>query len=418
MTGLNAFLTSPVFGDLLLTKSLVFFTILLLALRWLPDFARNLTIVLASVALIETLTSPFYAFGFVAVTGVLYYALFWLQWSQRKKVWSCVIALGLVVLYFLLMDLPAFRSPWTGQMVHRFGIAYSLFRLLMVTLDVGNGKPLPSDPLEFFVYAFFAPTFFQGPVERLDEFRLNLSLATRTPLSLHETGSDLIRIASGLAKGWVVLHFFELDWKSYFDFPQRYSYGFLVWGMYARAIGFYLFVSAANDLTIACSALAGYRLSENYDYPYFQRNLREFWRRWHMTVIRFLRDYVYLPLGGNRRRAYLNLLIVFLAIAMWHVTSKAFLLWGLWHAAGMCLLGLWQSFWSKVEGREGGSLKSLQSWSRAHPRLIRILSTLLTFHYVALGWLPFWGGHPQGLGMILRILSGNHWKLFEWMLPS
>jgi D-alanyl-lipoteichoic acid acyltransferase DltB (MBOAT superfamily) len=392
------------------------FAAFLLAIRFLPDFARNLTLLLVSIAWIEIATSPFYAFLFVAFTGVLYYALFWLQWSPKKKTATRLIALFLVVFYFLLQNEVFFHSAWTGSMVHRFGIAYSLFRLLAVTLDVGNGKPLPTDPLEFFVFAFFLPPFFQGPIERLDEFRKNLG-PERPPLHGKEMLAQVIRIACALAKGWVVARYLELDWKTYFDYPQHLSYGTLVWGLYARAIGFYLFVSAANDLTIASCTLAGYPLHENFDYPYFKRNLALFWRSWHMTLVRFLRDYIYLPLGGNRQRVYLNYLVVFLAIAMWHVVSPAFLIWGLWHGLGMCFLRLWQSWWAKIETREGGALHRLQAWSRSHPKLTHAASVLATFHFVAFGWLPFWGGHPQGVSMMLRILSGNHWKLFEW-IPS
>ncbi len=413
MTPINDFLTSPLFDHVLLTKGLVLFVVFLLAIRFLPDFARNLTLLLTSVALIEIATSPFYTFCFVAFTGVLYYALFWLHWSENKKTWCYGIAAFLVVFYFLLMDLPALRTPWTGSTVHTFGVSYSLFRLLYVTLDVGAGRPLPSDPLEFFVYAFFMPTFFQGPIERLNEFRENL--IGRTQLTWPETGSHLLRIAGAFVKGWIVFRFLDRDWKQYFDYPQQFSYASLVLGMYARAIGWYLIASAANDFTIACSAIAGYRISENYDYPYFKRNLAGFWRTFHMTVVRFFRDYVYIPLGGNRRHVYRNYLIVFMTIALWHVTSPAFVIWGLWHGVGMCVLKRWQVFWKEVETSESaGTLRALQIWSRSHSKLTATASGLLTFHWVALGWLPFFGGHPQGLSMILRILSGNHWKLFVW----
>lgn len=415
MSQLNDILTSPLFDHVLLKTSLVLFTAILMIFRFLPDFARNLALLLVSLIFIEILTSPFYVFLFVGFAGGLYYLLFWMQWSSRKKGFSCLLALAVVCFYFLLLDWKALETPWTGAMVHNFGIAYSLIRFLTVIFDVGRGMPLPADPLDYFVYAFFAPTFFQGPIERLDEFRENLNADTRPSLSWADTGSHLIRIAVGVAKGLFVLKCLDLDWKAYFDYPQNYPYGFLIWGMYARAIGFYLLVSAANDLTIGCSALAGYRLHENYDYPYFKRNLAQFWRSWHMTLVRFLRDYLYLPLGGNRRHVALNYLLVFMAIALWHVTSEAFVIWGLWHGAGMCLLRMWQNFWKRVDDQKvPAPFWSLQQWSRRHPSIVRIASTLLTFHFVALGWLPFWGGHPQGLSMILRILSGNRWWLFEW----
>lgn len=413
MPGLNEFLTAPLIPGLIIVRWLPLFAVFLLVIRYLPDFARNLTLLLASITLIEIQTSPFYTFGFIAGTGLLYYGLFWLQWNARKKFWSRLIAIILVAFYFLLMNAKILSSPWTGPHVHDFGVAYALIRLLSVVLDVGNGRPLPSDPLEFFVFAFFFPTFFKGPIERLDEFRENL--LGRPVLTVADTGSNLIRIAGALLKGWVASRFFTFDWATLFDHPQLLAYTDLLWGMYARAISFYLLVSAYNDLTIAMCALAGYRISENYDYPYFQRNLAEFWRRWHMALVRFLRDYVYIPLGGNRRHVSLNYLIVFLVIAMWHVVSPAFACWGLWHGLGMCLLRVWQNFWKKVETRTDPSLAgSLQAWARRYPLMTRTASTLLTFHFVALGWLPFWGGFPQGPSLILRLVSGNRLTLFVW----
>jgi D-alanyl-lipoteichoic acid acyltransferase DltB (MBOAT superfamily) len=413
INGLNDFLNSPLADGLLLTKGLALFVLFLLAVRYLPDFARNLTLLLTSVALIEVATSPFYTFGFVGFTGLLYYGLFWLQWSPRKRIWCRVIALTMAASYFLLLAWRALDSPWTGAHVHDFGIAYALFRLLSVILDVGAGRPLPSDPLEFFVYAFFLPTFFKGPIERLDEFRQNL--VGRPVLDWGETGSNLIRIGLALVKGLAAFRFFTIDWQTFFEHPQTLSYPALLWGMYARAISFYILASAYNDLTIGGCALAGYRISENYDYPYFQRNLAEFWRRWHMTLVRFLKDYVYIPLGGNRNHVYRNTLIVFLAIALWHRVTPAFVFWGLWHGLGMCALRGWQNFWKGVEGRtEPSFFGTLQDWARRYPAAVRIASTLFTFHFVALGWLPFWGGCPQGVSVLLRIVSGNRWWIQPW----
>ncbi len=413
MTGLNDFLVAPLFDGTLLTRALVLFTLFLLAVRFLPGRGRNQALLAASLALIAIATSPLYTLGFLSAGTGLYFLILRITPSPRRKTYASILAAGFILFYFLCLDWKPLASPWTGSMVHRFGIAYSLFRFLSVILDAGRGKPLPTGLLNFLVYLFFLPTFFQGPIERLDEFCTNLNNCPH--LTWSETGANLIRILGAFVKGWVVIRFLELDWRQYFDYPQQYSYGFLLWGMYARTIGFYLFVSAANDFTIACCGLAGYCIHENYDYPYFKKNLAQFWRSWHMTLVRFLRDYVYIPLGGNRRHVHLNYLIIFMAIALWHVTSPAFVLWGLWHGVGMCLLRWWQNFWKRIDDQKvPGTFWSLQQWGRQHPTWVKTASTLFTFHYVALGWLPFWGGHPQGLSMVLRLVSGNRWRLFEW----
>lgn len=184
MEGLNDYLT----GFLItLGASSVF----LLLVRPLPDFARNLTILLASLAAIELFTSPFYLFGLVAGTGLVYYALFWLQWNSRKTLYCRLIALGLIGL-----SVPLFL--WGGHFVWIFGAVFLILRLLTVTWTVGRGRPLPSDPLEFFVYAFFFPTFFIIPLQSLDGFRANLTAERRPKLT--EKGSiwQFLRIALGL----------------------------------------------------------------------------------------------------------------------------------------------------------------------------------------------------------------------------
>jgi alginate O-acetyltransferase complex protein AlgI len=411
--GIHDLFIAPLFDYGLLTKGLLLFTVFFLLLRILPDRARGLLLLSASLFLIGWETSPFYLLLFFAFAVFLYYCLYWIQGLHHRKGLSYLISFLIVVFYFLCLDHPALVSPWTGAAVHHFGIAYSLFRFLSVTLEVGKGMPLPANPVDYLNFVFFQITFYHGPIERLPEFRENLIRPSFLPKTV--VAANLFRLLGACLKGWIVFHFLEMDWKGYFDFPQNYSYGMLILMMYVRAISFYLLVSASNDFKIAFAALGGFRLHENYDDPYFKRNIALFWRSWHMTLFRFLRDYVYIPLGGNRRHVYFNILVVFLAAALWHVTSKAFLLWGLWHGLGMCFFRLWQDFWKWVERRDREDfLHSLQRWSRAHSRFVGVFSTLLTFHFVALGWLPFWGGHPQGASMILRIVSGNRWKLFEW----
>jgi hypothetical protein len=157
MTGLNDYLTA-----FLATAGIS--SALLLILRLLPDFARNLTVLLASLAAIEIFTSPFYVFGLVLGAGLVYYALFWLQWNPGKSFYCRLIGaalVGIVIAFFF----------WAGTLASLCGAIFLAIRLLMVTWSVGGGRPLPSDPLEFFVYAFFFPTFFIVPLQSLDGFR-------------------------------------------------------------------------------------------------------------------------------------------------------------------------------------------------------------------------------------------------------
>ncbi|GEM_PF-2002364 len=416
------FLNRPLWDHILLNWQLALAVPILLLLRFIPSLPRKFFLLTYSFFFIVIFTSVFYTGLFLGVSLALYYFLFWLQHQPFKKAASYALAALLVLFFFLCLDWEALRSPWTGPAVHAFGISYSLFRLLALVLDVGKGMPIPVSPLDFLNFAFFYPTFFMGPIERFQEFQKNNLSGTQSDGPRLLQGSawqkiifNILRIAGALLKGYFVARFLGFNWDQYFNYPQQLSYGVLWWGMYVRAFGFYLMVSACNDLSIACCALAGYKIHENYNFPYFRRNLAEFWRNWHMTLLRFLRDYVYIPMGGNRKHVYFNTLVIFLFIALWHVTSPAFLLWGLWHGVGMCFLIFWKKFWKRVEENPSEIfLKKLQRGSHRYPKITYGLSMLFTFHFVALGWLPFWGGYPQGASMILRLLSGNHFTLFEW----
>ena len=387
----------------------------LLLFAWLlPRVPRSFLLLLYSFVFIGVLASIHYFLYFVAVAFVFYYFHYWLQDKSYRGLVSWIVVGLLITAFFFFLNLPALQSPWTADKVHSFGISYTLFRWIAFTVDVGRGMPLTGNPLEFMSYAFFYPTFFQGPIDRYQDFLKN-NLHQRQKLDFQIYSKNFLRIAGGILKAMVAKKFFELDWEHYFNYPQDLSYGYLWWGMYARAIGFYLIVSACNDLSIASCRLGGFLVPENYNYPYFRRNLAEFWRSWHMSLMHILRDYIYIPLGGNRKRVYFNYLILFMFVAMWHVTSKAFVVWGLMHGIGMCILRLWKQFWKKVENfEEGNFFRRLQMTSRRFPKTTYAASMIFTFHFVALAWLPFWGGFPQGASMIVRILSGNHFSLFVW----
>ncbi len=411
---IDQFFHTPVWDHWILDWQLAICIPLLLMARFLPRIPRSFLLLFYSFVFIGVLASVKYFFLFVAVGFAFYYFNYFIQQSPFRDKISWLLVVLMIAFFFLCLNWVKLESPWTGDKVHAFGISYSLFRWIAFTVDVGRGMKVSGNPLEFMSYAFFYPTFFQGPIDRYQDFLTN-NLHQNQSLDVKTVAKNILRIAGGILKGWLAKNFFELDWVHYFNYPQDLSYTYLLWGMYARAIGFYLLVSACNDLSIACCRLGGFKVPENYNYPYFRRNLAEFWRNWHMSLMHILREYLYIPLGGNRKRVYFNYLLLFMFVAMWHVTSEAFVVWGLMHGLGMCVLRLWKNFWKRVEvSNSNGILKKTQTLSRAYPKITYALSMIFTFHFVALAWLPFWGGFPQGASMILRILSGNHWTMFVW----
>ncbi len=414
LKALDSFFHTPVWGSWILDWQLAICIPLLLLAYFLPRKPRSFLLLFYSFIFIGVLASLKYFLLFVGVGLFFYYFHYFIQDKSWKSTASWIVVGLMIAAFFLFLNAPALQSPWTGAKVHAFGISYTLFRWIAFTVDVGKGMRLSGNPLEFMSYAFFYPTFFQGPIDRYQDFVSN-NLSQRQPLTFKIVAENILRIAGGIFKAWIVKTYLELDWVHYFNYPQDLSYSYLWWGMYARAISFYLLVSACNDLSIACCRLGGFKVPENYNFPYFRRNLAEFWRNWHMSLMNILREYLYIPLGGNRRHVYFNYFVIFMFVAMWHVTSEAFVLWGLMHALGMCFLRMWKNFWKRVESFSPDHFfKKLQNLARKFPKTTFTFSMIITFHFVALTWLPFWGGHPQGLSMILRILSGNRITLFIW----
>jgi D-alanyl-lipoteichoic acid acyltransferase DltB (MBOAT superfamily) len=153
-------------------------------------------------------------------------------------------------------------------------------------------------------------------------------------------------------------------------------------------------------MAIALARMFGIVLPQNFNSPYKARNLAEFWRRWHMTLSRFLRDYLYIPLGGNRRgelRRYVNLLVTMILGGLWHGAAWTFVIWGLFHGVGLALQHGWQDFWSKhYPGRPAGWPAGLTAWG----------GRVLTMVFVMAGWVFFRSTHLSAAGHLLAAMFG------------
>ncbi|MFO1462994.1 MAG: MBOAT family O-acyltransferase [bacterium] len=334
------------------------------------------------------------------------------RWAEvrTRRAQRAVLALvlsGNALAYFGLMNASRLGLEAKLPTVQALGLSYLFWRVLHVAVDAYQGKLQRVSLPRFLLYLFYFPTMKGGPIQRYqDFFAAPFFQAEGWRLTL--TAPQLLRFAGGLAKLLACRLSLQIDYDALWPQTGTLAYLVLLKILYARAISFYLIASGANDLTLMVSKALGIPLPENYDYPYFQRNLAHFWRRWHMTLTACLRDYVYEPLGGKRKHQYRNYLITFLVCAFWHVCSPAFLFWGLWHGLGLCLLRAWQDFWEirvPALGPGGEGLRRIRAAMRAQPSLGKALSGLLTFHFVALGWLPFWGGHPQGTTALLRLVG-------------
>jgi D-alanyl-lipoteichoic acid acyltransferase DltB (MBOAT superfamily) len=217
------------------------------------------------------------------------------------------------------------------------GISFFTFQAISYVVDVKRRKLHPVGLLDFAVYLSFFPHLLAGPIVRAKEFLPQI----RRPLDPRrvDAGLALWLIARGLFKKVVIASYLATHAVDpLFGVPAQHSGVEALFGVYAYAIQIYADFSGYTDIAIGLALLLGVRFPENFNSPYRALSLQDFWRRWHMTLSRFLRDYLYIPLGGNRRgngRTYINLMITMLLGGLWHGASWTFVAWGGLHGAGL-----------------------------------------------------------------------------------
>ncbi|MDE7005453.1 MAG: MBOAT family protein, partial [Alistipes sp.] len=213
-------------------------------------------------------------------------------------------------------------------------------------------------------------------------------------------GTGIFLILTGLFKKAVISDFISLNLvERIFDEPLLYTGFECLMGIYGYALQIYCDFSGYSDMAIGIALLLGFRFPKNFDAPYKSATITEFWRRWHISLSSWLRDYLYISLGGNRRgrlRTYGNLMLTMLLGGLWHGAALRFVLWGALHGAALALHKLWLA---TVPGaKETG--RKMHWWSR-------IGGVILTFNIVCLGWLMFRAESMQTVTLMLHQIVHN-----------
>ena len=256
------------------------------------------------------------------------------------------------------------------------GISFYTFQTLSYTIDVYRGTLKPARNLfEFALFVAFFPQLVAGPIVRAADFLPQLD---REPV-LDDDGvyEGLFRIAEGLIKKVVIADVLGAGLvKGVFDSASTDTGFHVLLGVYGYALQIYGDFAGYSDIAIGSALLLGFRINENFHAPYKARSIQDFWRRWHISLSTWLRDYLYVPLGGNRRgavRTYVNLAIVMLLGGLWHGAGWTFVIWGAMHGVWLGVNRWWQR-------RGFGALPGV---------IGHVASVLLTFHLVCLAWVFF-----------------------------
>ncbi|MBD7920207.1 MBOAT family protein [Cellulomonas sp. Sa3CUA2] len=213
------------------------------------------------------------------------------------------------------------------------GISFFVFQGISYLVDVYRGTIAPTrNFIVFGAYKSMFPQLIAGPIVRYRDVAEALDHRAVTDTMVFQ---GIIRFVTGFAKKVLLADTFAVTADAIFALPSDQLSTSTTWlGVIAYTLQIYFDFSAYSDMAIGMAMMMGFRFPENFNYPYISRSIREFWRRWHMTLSSWFRDYVYIPLGGSRAgkyRTYLNSLIVFMLTGLWHGAEWTFLVWGLWH---------------------------------------------------------------------------------------
>ncbi len=285
------------------------------------------------------------------------------------------------------------------------GISFFTFQTISYIIDIYRGKITPLTRwIDYVFYVSFFPQLVAGPIVRARDF---IPQIYREPVvSRAEFGEGLFLVICGLFKKSVISDYISMNFVDrVFDAPLLYTGVENLMGVYGYALQIYCDFSGYSDMAIGIALLLGFRFNVNFDSPYQSATITEFWRRWHISLSSWLKDYLYISLGGNRKgkiRTYVNLMITMLLGGLWHGASMSFILWGALHGAALAVhkfvMGRFHSF------RKVGS--EMKPWRRA-------LGVFLTFHLVCFGWIFFRADSLQKVGEILsQIFTAFHAEVF------
>ena len=321
-------------------------------------------------------------------------------WKRRLCLWLS-IGMSLSILGFFKYA-NFFLWNWNQMVEGNFqpldiilpvGISFYTFQSISYIVDVYKGRVSPTETwIEYLFFLSYFPALVAGPIVRADYFLPQIR--NRDHASRQEMAAGLWLIILGLVKKAVVADYIAQYNDLIFASPTGYSGLESLMGVVGYVVQIYCDFSGYSDMAIGISAIMGFRLTRNFDFPYKSRNLTDFWRRWHISLSTWLRDYVYIPLGGNRRgtlRTYVNNFLTMLVGGLWHGAAWKFVIWGGMHGVGLIVH------------------KALRPWLDRIPDTwpVKAASWTLTMAYVSFLFIFFRAASFEDAWLIIRNIFGN-----------
>jgi alginate O-acetyltransferase complex protein AlgI len=370
------------------TRFFVFLSVVLALFYVLPRRFRKYLVLAASYFFYASWNPKFIAL-LLTLTAIDFTAGMWLERTEAPRrrrmilIGSLVANLGFLGFFKYYNFLADNLSTALGKAPHSLwldivlplGISFHTFQSISYVVDVYRRQQKAiRNPIDYALYISFFPQLVAGPIVRARNFFANLY--NWRPPSPDDVSCGVFLLLLGLTKKMAFADQFAAVANTYFGDVVSHPGRLTAWsGAFAFAMQIYFDFSGYTDMAIGMAKLFGFHFPVNFRRPYLARGIADFWRRWHISLSTWLRDYLYIPLGGNRRgrwMTYRNLMITMLLGGLWHGASWNFLIWGGYHGALL-----------SVE-RAAGSSEPRPHWSPLDP-----LRALLTFALVTVGWVFF-----------------------------
>jgi D-alanyl-lipoteichoic acid acyltransferase DltB (MBOAT superfamily) len=373
------------------------------------DFWRKIYIIAFSIFFYYKSSGPFIGlFSLMIISDYIFAIQIHKNQGFRKKLFLLIslIYSSSFLLYFKYSNFFIENSNYffgthfqKGNLFLPIGISFYTFQSISYLLDVYRKEIPPAENFsDYTFYMTFFPHLVAGPIVRAKDFLPQIKHPQIINGALYK--ESIMRISIGLIKKLFLADYLAKYIDLVHSTPDGFSGGEHLISMYAYSFQIYFDFSGYSDIAIGIALILGYRLKENFDNPYGAQNITTFWRKWHISLSLWLRDYIYIPLGGNRKgvfNTYLFLLITMLVGGFWHGADWRFVFWGLAH--GLALAG------HKLYSKYVPSNNSI--WSR-------ILGTIITFHFVGFCWIFFRANSFDSAFLsIQKIFTNTNWIDFQ-----
>ncbi len=324
--------------------------------------------------------------------------------QKNRALWLGIISMLLVLAYFkyanFFMDN---LSALSGQAMQHWnivlpvGLSFFTFQVISYLVDVWRGDIRAcGSKKEFFLYVAFFPQLVAGPIVRAKDFLPQLQQHVGVNWDYIYLGAQIF--ALGFIQKVFIADRLAMFCDPVFAQPALYDAATLWLGLIAYAVQIFCDFSGYSHMAIGIALVLGFKLPENFRMPYLATSVADFWHRWHISLSSWLRDYLYIPLGGSRvapSMIYVNLMVTMVLGGLWHGASWNFVLWGGMHGLALCVHRLWKSW--------GGAMPAILGW-------------ICTLGFVLLTWIPFrCGDIAQTMLYFSGLISGDG---IHWMMPQ